>query len=215
MTVRNSCAARIPDSSRIVVPELPASSGPAGGGQASGAAAVDLDDLAVAGAFRRPADRHAERPQASEGREAVRPGQVAADVRAAVGERRQHGITVRDGLVAGDSEAAGHSCRRLHQGRVGWRVRHFRTITLASGTHPPKPCGLGRRSPKICRPRQRNGWSLSRRYGDLEDPIPIPDGIRFRIRHSRALPDLSRRRRPHRPLPRPDLSAPVLAAPAC
>ena len=119
-----------------------------GCGQASGAAAVDLDDLAVAGALRRPSDRYPERPQAIEGREAVRPRKVALDVRAAVGERRQHGIAVRDGLVAGDPEAAGHTCGRLHQGRVGWRVRHFRTITLASGTHPPKQCKLGRGSPK-------------------------------------------------------------------
>ncbi len=119
ITVRNSCAATMPDRSRIVVPELPASSGPSGGSQPAQAAAVNLDD-----ACRGAPDRHAERLQAGERREAVGAGQVAADGGAAVGQGRQHRVTVRDRLVAGDSKDAGHSCRRRHQGGVGWRVRH-------------------------------------------------------------------------------------------
>ena len=45
---------------------------------------------------------------------------------------------MRDRLVAGDPESAGHTCGRRHQGRVGWRVRHFRTITLARGGYSAK-----------------------------------------------------------------------------
>ena len=73
--------------SRMVVPELPASSGAGGGGQTAQAAAVDLDESAVAGiaATATPSARR----QASVERQSA-PGEVAAGSWKAVGERRQH-----------------------------------------------------------------------------------------------------------------------------
>ena len=98
------------------------------------AAAVDLDELPRG--LRGSPHRHAQRCEAGERRQAVRPRQVAADRGLAVRKGGEHRVTVRYGLVAGNSQRTGHSCRRLHQSRVGWRVRHLRTITLARSPIP-------------------------------------------------------------------------------
>ena len=64
----------------------------AGGSRESAQAAAFNLDVAGIGA----PDRDAERLKAGERREAVSPGEVTADDRVAVGEGRQHGVTVRD-----------------------------------------------------------------------------------------------------------------------
>ncbi len=93
-------AARTPASIRIVLPEFPASSDAAGARKPAQPATVD----AKAQSLGRPAsffDRDAKGAQAIEGRSAVAAGRIAMDGRRAVGESREQGIAVRDGLVAG------------------------------------------------------------------------------------------------------------------
>ena len=80
MVVRNGCAAASPDSSRIVVPELAASTGPA--------AAVRpwRPRPVISTSAPRFCDRDAEGAQAGEGRRAVGAGGIAGDMRGALGD---------------------------------------------------------------------------------------------------------------------------------
>jgi hypothetical protein len=87
-----------------------------GGGrmQATDLEAKDIElDAGLAGAFDL-FDRHAHRTQAIQRRGAVGAGRVAMNHRRPVGNGRQHGIAVRDRLVAGWPDAAAHALRWLH-----------------------------------------------------------------------------------------------------
>ena len=88
MIVRNECAAARPDSSRIVVPELAASTGPCRGGQAVEAATADFDVGALL------LDRDAEGAQTGQGGRAVGAGGIAGDMRGAVGDGAEQGVAM-------------------------------------------------------------------------------------------------------------------------
>ena len=108
--VRNGRPARSPASRRIVVPELPASSGTDGAPQAVPAAAVDDD-----GVRRRASSiRTPRRAQARDRGRDVGAGRQAAST--GVVPRRdgaQHDVAVGDGLVAGNAECAEHASGRF------------------------------------------------------------------------------------------------------
>ena len=95
-------AARIPASMRIVVPELPASSG----SEVAEASSFYGDRVAVA------RDVDTESTQAVQRRGAVGAGRVVAQFRASLRERGQQRVAVGNGLVAGHSQSSLHARRR-------------------------------------------------------------------------------------------------------
>ena len=101
MTVLNGCAASSPASRRIDVPELAASSGPAG------ARRPPSPSPSIVTAAGRARDAHAEALEAGQRRGAVGARRVAGEVRRAVGDGGEHRVAVRNRLVAGDAQASG------------------------------------------------------------------------------------------------------------
>ena len=77
-----------------------------------------LDDY---GAFFIAGDVAAQRAQALQATVAVSAGRVILQARASRRQRRQHGVTVRNGLVAGHAQAAQNVARGTNADRVGWR----------------------------------------------------------------------------------------------
>ena len=106
-----------------------------GGGLTEGAGdAGDLDDAGAA--FAGVDDGGAERLHAGEGRVRVGAGGEVGEARRALGQTGQHGVTVRDGLVAGNDERAlhatggsydldGHSATILAKAWAGRRSGHW------------------------------------------------------------------------------------------
>ena len=80
---------------------------------------------------RRPVDGGAEGADAGQGGTAIEPGGVAADGRRALGQRRQHGIAMRDRLVPWQGDAAGRAARRHDRRRRGGGRGHQSTIAFA------------------------------------------------------------------------------------
>ena len=124
-------AARMPDISRMVVPELAASSGPGGAAEPAQAAPFDFE-LVVAGL----PDAGPERAHAGQGRGTIGAGRIAADGGDAVGQRAEHRVAVGNRFVARHACPAGHAPRRRHDGGVGrgshgWQhysIRNFHLI---------------------------------------------------------------------------------------
>ena len=93
----NGCAARIPESMRMVEPELPASSIAAG--SRSAPPSMTTDPVL-------PLDLRPQRGHAGQCRLAIRAGGIIGDGAAPLGDRGQHSIAVGNGFIAGQRDDA-------------------------------------------------------------------------------------------------------------
>ena len=119
ITLRNGCPARIPASSRIVVPELTASSG------ASAARSPPTPRPAIAqadGPVGRIATPSARR-QASVAAQSA-PGEYPLIAGLAVGQRGEQGVSVRNRFVSGHADASCGAHRGPDGDRIGGRAEH-------------------------------------------------------------------------------------------
>ena len=108
--VVNGCAAKMPDSMRMVEPELPASSVAAGTSQAVDAFAMNRENAPAIVLAERVA--HAQRLHAGKRGPAICAGGVVMDFRIAIGNGGQHREAVRNRLVAGKANNAMNAIRR-------------------------------------------------------------------------------------------------------
>ena len=128
-----------PDNMRMVEPELPQSSGAEGWRKAPATPVISMVRLALR------EDAGAEGFHAGERGVGVGSGGEVREARRAFGEAGEHGVAVRDGLVAGDGEGAlqgaggaddhcGHSCTSVARGRSNNRFPSG--MTKKRITHP-------------------------------------------------------------------------------